>query len=637
MRSLILLFLSLPIFLVFEINPHSKHHLSSVKRYFPPNYSYLEDQCSSIITILDGAYSPSNNTAYKAKREELEEAYLAAIKTTPSDASLIETSMKSFLIDIEGDDGKEEAFYARVENQVDNFQAMLTTFKAQAQGIFAILSDLDDNTEAEFNVARWNFQNKVLSEKPNLASEQKNSLDTFLDEINKSFDESLSQYRSLKAELNQQEDTSTESDKLAESNTAASENLKQKTESEELSEKMEAEEALSKAIETAIASSLPPEFCWRGNRPQCPVKYPGRSGLLCYRDCETVKSEYINKLYQENKLSKAESYTRVSYKLWGGVCWENCNAYKSPDKEPYASYAGFLCMSQKHWYHSHIRDSFVTSSVTNYNSDVVCPDGKPKSWFLGLCYRNCQDFGYVDCGAGACALDNKSCAKELTNIVAGTVIGLAEVVFFGLSMGTSSVIKEAVTAIEKIAKKVVNGVEMLIELVPKIYDRYDVTEKVFANPILKANVLRDCKTKARTLLENFPQKIAEIDARCTAKVEEMEPEAKTKKGLIAELAYEVAKDEFKDASADYINSVIAKYADNVPDVKILLVLYNSYMDCNHLIRAGSTASENDKINCVKAGLNVISSIEPTGIVGLINTFVYPSCRSQLLDEIKLVR
>ena len=639
MKSIILLFLLLPFLLTFDTDRKRNKHLSSSREYFTvPKYASLESQCTAIIAILDGPHSGAKDAEYKAKMQQLEEAYLTAIKATPADKTTLENSMKAFTTVIEGDNGKEQAFYTRAAQQKDKLQEVLTNFKAEAQAIFSLLNNLADNKATEFSSARSEFQTKVLAEKSALATEEQAGIDAFLTEMNKSFDDALTQYNTIRIAQSQQTAPSkapTESEKKAESNNAASEALKQKTESERLSEKLAADKALAKAIETAIASSMPPEFCWRGNNPQCPTSHPGRSGLLCYRDCEAVKQEDINDLKTRNKLSDAEKLGRKSYKLWGGVCWEDCDSYKSPTTEPYKS-IGLVCRSKKHWYHWHTRRSFVTSSVTNYNSGAVCPDGKPKSWFLGLCYRSCSEFGYVDCGAGACALDNKSCAKEITNIVAGTLIGITEVVLFGLSMGSSGVLKEAVKGVEEIAKKVIAGTELLTELIPKFYDRYEVAEKVFANPTLKANVLKDCKAKARVLLENFPEKIAEIDAKCTAKVDAMEPEVRTKKQAIKTLATEVAKESFKSASVETINTLIGTVAENVPDVKILFGLYSGYKDCKHLMQAGSTASENDKIQCVKAGLDIVSAVEPTGIVGLINTFVYPSCRSALLDQVNSV-
>lgn len=143
-------------------------------------------------------------------------------------------------------------------------------------------------------------------------------------------------------------------------------------------------------------------------------------------------------------------------------------------------------------------------------------------------------------------------------------------------MGTSGVLKEAVKGVEEIAKKVMAGTELLAELIPKFYDRYEVVEKVFANPTSKANVLKDCKAKARVLLEKFPEKIAEIDEKCTTKVEAMEPEVRTKKQTIKNLAKEVAKESFKSASIETINTLIGSVAENVPDVKILFGVFKVF-------------------------------------------------------------
>ena len=405
--------------------------------------------------------------------------------------------------------------------------------------------------------------------------------------------------------------------------------LHERGSTERLNEKMEKDKALKKAIETAISASIPPEFCWRGNNPICPENYPSRSGLLCYRNCEAVHQEDIAKI-KVKKPAKAKDMGRYHYYLYGGVCWESCSKYddgRAPEKkEIYKSFALVFCKSTKHSYHLHWKRSFITSSVTNFDSGARCPDGKKKSWFLGLCYRKCTDFGYVSCGAGACALDGKMCLKHILKIIGKTILGVAEVVLFGLTLGGSSAIKEAlhfIHTLSEVGAKVVEKLMFnLVDVGVKLLDKYTTLNKVFKNEKIKADILIDCKTKTAILLKNFPEFTQHtINEKCESEIEELTTQSAYKVGILTKFkqAVESAKTAVQKAQ------VLASYAQDVADLFLLNGILDAVTTCKEMDK--KVRSDNQMAECIKKSLEFVASIDPTGIVGLIATFVYPTCRS----------
>jgi hypothetical protein len=67
----------------------------------------------------------------------------------------------------------------------------------------------------------------------------------------------------------------------------------------------------------------------------------------------------------------------------------------------------------------HIRDSFIPSSVTNFNIGVTCSETQHK--WGPFCIPNkvdeCDTMGYNKCGFAACAYNTGKCVKSITNMV----------------------------------------------------------------------------------------------------------------------------------------------------------------------------------------------------------------------------
>ena len=374
---------------------------------------------------------------------------------------------------------------------------------------------------------------------------------------------------------------------------------------------------------------MPPEFCWRGNNPACPSHHPRRSGLLCYRDCEEVHQEDIAIAEAKKNFKKANQMKRYHYKLWGGVCWEQCDQYEDERREKYKSFLLVTCKSKKHWYHWHFKRSFVTSSVTNYNSGAICPEDSKKSWFLGLCYRKCEDFGFVSCGFGACARDPAMCKKHIFLIVGKTILGVAETVLFGLTLGASGAVKEALHLIKSVEEGVASKfVEKLIfdaaDLAPKLLEKYKTMSEIYKNEKLKANILIDCKTKTKILLAGYPLITEEmITEECEHEIEISEQGANFKSNYLTEniIKFTNAK------TAKQKLAVIGEASLKVLDFVLLNGIIDTIKTCRKM--DPRIASDNEIVECIKGGLAFAADLDPTGIVGLINTFVYPTCRADL--------
>jgi len=643
MKSIYYLLLSLPILFALNSVDSSQRSLlqKSKNDYFAASLNDFETKCQKMMAILKGTYTKEQDAEYHKDLDEFGAALETALNANPTFEQLGKLNIGKTTFTM-AQRNAEKTFYAnaaKAQQDEEAFQKTLSEYQEEADHISSMLKDFKDSEDKapKFTAACNDFKGRINTAKTSLTLTNKNRVEKFVAEIDQTFTELLAEYQTKKAEVNSQTGSATDEQKKTEKLNAASEGLQAKTGKDRINAELARDAALKKAVETALVSSMPPEFCWRGNNPDCPTAYPGRSGLLCYKDCEEAKQTKIAEFKTQGKEGKAQKLGRKKFNLWGGVCWEQCNEYKS-DLNPPEKYKniGLVCRSTEHWYHWHTKRSFVTSSVTNYNEGAVCPpDAKgvvhPKSWFMGLCYRSCEEFGFINCGAGACAIDKASCVKEIANIVVGTLIGITEVVFFGLSLGTSGALKEAVHAADIIAKQVINTAETLTEIIPKLADRYEVIEKVFKNEALKANVLKDCKSKARILLEHFSDITQDqINTACTNRANEQAEEAKKKREDINNLKIEVSAATFLQLTEAVVIEKLAAF-EYIPDVKALKSVYGMFKDCKHLYEAGKTASENDKIKCAKNGLEVISGFDPTGIVGLAKTFVYPSCRSGLLD------
>ena len=144
--------------------------------------------------------------------------------------------------------------------------------------------------------------------------------DTFL----KAFTVAKAQFVEVRNEV-QKEDTAQKEDKDT-TDASVDNSLKSKLAKDDLLAVIKAYAAtvvradvIKNATIRAISASIPPKFCWKsadfGRIPtSCPAAFPDKSGALCYENCENVKTS-VDKTYSSRK-----------FKLWGGVCWEDCVA-----------------------------------------------------------------------------------------------------------------------------------------------------------------------------------------------------------------------------------------------------------------------------------------------------------------------
>ena len=394
--------------------------------------------------------------------------------------------------------------------------------------------------------------------------------------------------------------------------------------------KISDEKALKKAVEKAIVASIPPEFCWRGNLPRCPDVYPDRSGLRCYKNCEAENQRRISIAAEDKKAEMRKHH----FHLFGGVCWENCTAYQSKTGAgTYKSFGPFCKKTDKKVFH--LKKSFVSGSVPDFHSTTTCP-GENNKKVLGLCYRKCSEFGYVSCGVGACAVNGPACAKNIVSIVSKTLLGVTELVLFALSLGGSGAVKEAIDLLKPIseselAKKVVEKALFDIAdlFLPKLIDQYTNLARIFQKPELKQNIILDCKSKARILLKNFQNVLpAQIDHECEEEVEKQAREAEKKQVIFGDVRREWGE---AHSVTDKVKA-FAKNAAKAADLTLLFGIGHAIASCKELHDVGQVASANLKAECAKKSMEFAAAIDPTGVVGLITAFVYPTCRNSITDQ-----
>ncbi len=124
-----------------------------------------------------------------------------------------------------------------------------------------------------------------------------------------------------------------------------------------------------------VLSAIPGSFCYKkdGDAGVIPTGCPDgyfRSLALCYENC------------------------RSGYKFVAGVCWEkNCDS----------GYTDFgLTCTGCHWKgwrlkcKTYAKDSYMSSSITNFSDRIPCDEDHYKSG--ALCYRDCNKNGMVNCG-----------------------------------------------------------------------------------------------------------------------------------------------------------------------------------------------------------------------------------------------
>lgn len=299
-----------------------------------------------------------------------------------------------------------------------------------------------------------------------------------------------------------------------------------------------------------LMNNIPPAFCWKKGADfgVIPTRCPEgtfRSLALCYDFCSN------------------------GFKHDAGVCWEIC-----PDGY---SNGGLICFkSAFHWYFKH---SYIPTSYTNFSDKVLCDEGYYKDG--ALCYKNCNNIGLENCGIGACSSDFDSCLSELKKMIFEVIDGIAKLVKFAMSAGSSSAVEEAKSAVFGGISKV--GKETM---------KYVV------------------KSLANTLTGKFKNLIR---LKAIKSVEEKRSEL----GL----------DSFPDFSVPQFCNHVFEHATNktIETQEIDTVLIPKALDIFGVQGIVETCLEALDWRCAKEIVDKLKNYDPTGLLTIAHAFIYPIC------------
>jgi hypothetical protein len=255
-----------------------------------------------------------------------------------------------------------------------------------------------------------------------------------------------------------------------------------------------------------------------------------------------------------------------------GVCWENCG--------PGTTDIGLFCV--KGIFDMYPKRSNIPVSYTNFHPQAICQMGYYK--FGALCYRSCDKIGHVNCGIGACAASDEECASGIVSMLLEFIMSLVQFVSFVASFGTASAATGAFTAaknaLKSMGKKAANGMKML--------------KKIARNPSFRKKMIKETLGKAKDFAKDFA-------------IEHV-------KGLVLEKLCEgVYQGIFKQAE-DY-DGISVELKDLDPTG-----VSQANEDCGE-----DMSDENNRIACAGAILGVVSSVDPTGLVGMAAAFMKPLC------------
>lgn len=282
------------------------------------------------------------------------------------------------------------------------------------------------------------------------------------------------------------------------------------------------------------------------------------------------------------------------YYHFGGVCWSHCPGGWTD--------IGALC-SQIRWkkifwkiripYPVIIaKRSYVPKSYTNFHSQSTCDGGRYKMG--ALCYRNCGNIGYVNCGIGACAADSQACSGAILNMVANVGVAVVNSITLVLSYGSSSGANVALNqAVSKSSK-------------------------------LSQNSLRAANKGVRNTLRHYSQ--ASVRGRF---IEYMKNKANE---MIKGLLQKIPEQYVKLMCEDVLNSALKKAEDNANSVSNLiktvdiLGVSDVVQECKDL---RNTQTPAQKASCARASLNLAGSVagafDPIGLLNVAAAFTYQTC------------
>jgi len=227
--------------------------------------------------------------------------------------------------------------------------------------------------------------------------------------------------------------------------------------------------------------------------------------------------------------------------------------------------------------------SHVPKSITNFDSRVLCDD--PDKYYKSgaLCYRDCKINGMVNCGIGACSLSTKQCAAGITTMVVNIAMGTAQFVAFVASFGASSGDAAANAAAKKemaaAMKKSTGALDKALTYFKTIAN----------NPVVRKAMM----IKVEAMMKRW----AIVHAMSVT---------------VTTVCRQVGDAVFDKASS-------SKTVNFNPEM----------LDPTGISSAVSTCDDADsstgKVYCAQSIINVVSNIDPTGLVSIASALVQPVC------------
>ena len=320
------------------------------------------------------------------------------------------------------------------------------------------------------------------------------------------------------------------------------------------SSKNEAATYASACLQGAL-SAIPGSFCYKkgadaGTIPTgCPDGY-FRSAALCYQNC------------------------RSGYTFVLGVCWEKCRSGYTD--------MGLTCFKWN-WFKSksYGKDSYMSSSITNFSDRIPCPTDMYKSG--ALCYRDCAKAGLVNCGIGACASSSESCGAGIGMMALEFALGAIQlvslVVTFGASSGATGGFTAAKKAFSKISKTALK-------------DTMKTVARIAAKSLVKERLKQAAITAAKNALKESIKIVSET--------------------VVSTVCEQVT------------NQILATANNSVPDSLDLASLDPTGI-ASAVEKCSGINTENDKLNCAKSVLNAVSTVDVTGLTAMAGALIQEIC------------
>ena len=407
-------------------------------------------------------------------------------------------------------------------------------------------------------------KSNALLEESNKNKENIEKLFTHLEELGRKDEKIMMEYQKSAQKVKEAEKSKAEAEKISkvtnEINSTSFVQVEKKTETEKKSKRINfkdlgktAVEQLTKLSMEVYKGLIPPEFCWKkgGDVGVIPTDCPKgmfRSVALCYDYCPS------------------------NYEFVLGVCWEKCPR-GSKD-------GGAMCIGGGVFKFKH---SYISRSLTNFSSEVPCPEGRYKGW--ALCYKDCRNIGMANCGIGACSISSEACTSSIIQMAFEVFQGITQAIGFVASFGASAALVGGLkSTLKNMGKGVIKGT-------------LKATKSFFLKLGKKATFSR-----MKALIK---EKAIEI---VTEKVNEAVIEAFSSKMVEAMVEKQVTID---------ANSFNVDYFISKVDV---LGIKDSIDNCKNAGESSEKAAA-----CATSVLTSISNIDPTGLSSIAAAFAKPAC------------